>query len=135
MQVVFTPWTDEIKKLNSRWVSNFFFHAFFYSEIPLESLSPSRRREAPCEGTNSPRLFTPGETKALAESKVHPLSSSNIAGVGDQPWAVNSIYIYIWNDNSERKVKPTKKHDISIRHCLRHQLFKNFHTVLKITYI
>ena len=26
---------------------------------------------APCEGTNSPRLFTPGETKALAESKVH----------------------------------------------------------------
>jgi hypothetical protein len=34
-------------------------------------LSPSRRREAPCEGTNSPRLFTPGETKALAKSKVH----------------------------------------------------------------
>ena len=31
--------------------------------------SPSRRREAPCEGTNSPRLFTPGETKALAKSK------------------------------------------------------------------
>jgi hypothetical protein len=36
--------------------------------------SPSRRREAPCEGTNSPRLFTPGETKALAKSKVHQLS-------------------------------------------------------------
>ena len=34
-------------------------------------ISPSRRREAPCEGTNSPRLFTPGETKALAMSKVH----------------------------------------------------------------
>ena len=34
-------------------------------------LSPSRRREAPCEGTNSPRLFTPVETKALAKSKVH----------------------------------------------------------------
>ena len=32
----------------------------------LHCLSPSRRREAPCEGTNSPRLFTPGETKALA---------------------------------------------------------------------
>jgi hypothetical protein len=30
-----------------------------------------RQREAPCEGTNSPRLFTPGETKALAKSKVH----------------------------------------------------------------
>ena len=39
-----------------------------------ESLSPSRRREAPCEGSNSPRLFTPGETKALAKSKVHQLS-------------------------------------------------------------
>jgi hypothetical protein len=26
-------------------------------------LSPSRRREAPCEGTNSPRLFTPGKRK------------------------------------------------------------------------
>ena len=37
-------------------------------------LSPSRRREAPCEGTNSPRLFTPGETKALAQSKVHQIS-------------------------------------------------------------
>ena len=36
--------------------------------------SPSRRREAPCEGTNSPRLFTPGETKALAKSKVHQIS-------------------------------------------------------------
>jgi hypothetical protein len=36
------------------------------------------------EGTNSPRLFTPGETKALAKSK----SSSNIAGVGHQPWVV-----------------------------------------------
>ena len=35
------------------------------------ALSTSRRREAPCEGTNPPRLFTPGETKALAKSKVH----------------------------------------------------------------
>jgi hypothetical protein len=39
-----------------------------------EIYSPSRRREAPCEGTNSPRLFTPGETKALAKSKVHQWS-------------------------------------------------------------
>ena len=29
---------------------------------------------APCEGTNSPRLFTPGEREALAKSKVHQLS-------------------------------------------------------------
>jgi hypothetical protein len=27
--------------------------------------------KAPCEGTNSTRLFTPGEMKALAKSKVH----------------------------------------------------------------
>jgi hypothetical protein len=39
-----------------------------------EWLSPSRRREAPCEDTNPPRLFTPGETKALEESKVHQIS-------------------------------------------------------------
>ena len=40
----------------------------------ISMLSPSRRREAPCEGTNSPRLFTPGETKTLAKSKVHQIS-------------------------------------------------------------
>ena len=51
-----------------------------------EYLSPSRRREVPCEGTNSPRLFTPGETKALAKSKVHQLSRTWVTnGVG---WVV-----------------------------------------------
>jgi hypothetical protein len=45
-------------------------------------LSPSRRREAPCEGTNSPRLFTPWETKALAESKVHQISRAWVANRG-----------------------------------------------------
>jgi hypothetical protein len=34
------------------------------------------------EGTNSPRLFTSGETKALAESKVHQLS---------QAWVTNGV--------------------------------------------
>ena len=40
----------------------------FSSEYSIQNgfLSPSRRREAPCEGTNSPRLFTPGEREALA---------------------------------------------------------------------
>ena len=49
--------------------------------------SPSRRREAPCEGTNSPRLFTPGETKALAKSKVHQSSRAltNERRVGGHP--------------------------------------------------
>ena len=41
-----------------------------YNFVKIIIQSPSRRREAPCEGTNSPRLFTPGETKALAKSKV-----------------------------------------------------------------
>jgi hypothetical protein len=39
----------------------------------MAQVIPRRRREAPCEGTNSPRLFTPGETKALAKSKVHQI--------------------------------------------------------------
>jgi hypothetical protein len=46
----------------------------FQIQISYNALSPSRRREAQCEDTNSPRLFTPGETKALAKSKVHQLS-------------------------------------------------------------
>ena len=40
----------------------------------VQYLSPSRRREAPCEGTTSARLFTPGERNALAKSKVHQIS-------------------------------------------------------------
>jgi hypothetical protein len=43
---------------------------------------------APCEGTNSPRLFTPGETKALAESKVHQISRAWVTvrvSVGGHP--------------------------------------------------
>jgi hypothetical protein len=55
-------------------------------------LSPSRRREAPCEGTNSPRLFTPGETKALAESKVHQISR---AWVNNDGWS-SSLISKIW---------------------------------------
>jgi hypothetical protein len=55
--------------------------------------SPSRQREAPCEGTNSPRLFTPGETKALAKSKVHQISRAwltNDVSVGGHPhWSQN----------------------------------------------
>jgi hypothetical protein len=43
-----------------------------------QHLSPSRRCFAPCEGTNSPRLFTPGETKALAKSKVHQISRASV---------------------------------------------------------
>ena len=47
-----------------------YFEKRYHGNV-YDHLSTSRRREAPCEGTNSPRLFTPGETKALAKSKVH----------------------------------------------------------------
>jgi hypothetical protein len=50
-------------------------------------LPPSRRREAPCEGTNSPRLFTPGKRIALANSKVHQISQARFMGV----WVVISL--------------------------------------------
>jgi hypothetical protein len=52
----------------------YILHKILQFIIHAHHLSPSRRREAPCEGTNSPRLFTPGETKALAKSKVHQIS-------------------------------------------------------------
>ena len=55
-------------------------------------LSPSRRREAPCEGTNSPRLFTPGETKALGKSKVHQISRAWVTVRG---WS-SSLISKIW---------------------------------------
>ena len=54
---------------------------------------------APCEGTNSPRLFTPGETKALAKSKVHQISR---AWVTNRGWS-SSLISKIWRTvmNSE----------------------------------
>jgi hypothetical protein len=55
-------------------------------------LSPSRRREAPCEGTNSPRLFTPGETKALAKSKVHQLSRASVTNDGGSSSLISKIW-------------------------------------------
>ena len=56
-------------------------------------LSPSRRREAPCEGTNSPRLFTPGKTKALAKSKVHQISRASPTNLSG--WS-SSLISKIW---------------------------------------
>jgi hypothetical protein len=45
------------------------YKLFPWPKIEISPFSPSRRREAPCEGTNSPRLFTPGRTKALEHFK------------------------------------------------------------------
>ena len=68
----------------------------------LKQLSPSRRREAPCEGTNSPRLFTPGETKALGKSKVHQISRAWVTVRG---WS-SSLISKIWRTvmNSEHRL-------------------------------
>ena len=59
--------------------------------------SPSRRREAPCEGTNSPRLFTPGETKALAESKVHQISRAWVTNDGWSSSLISKIWRTVMN--------------------------------------
>jgi hypothetical protein len=71
------------------------------------SLSPSRRREAPCEGTNPPRLFTPGETKALAKSKVHQISRAwvTVSGsVGGHPHWSQKIFV----KKNEKKIAEAK---------------------------
>jgi hypothetical protein len=70
---------------------------FCKSKLAADKSSPSRRREAPCEGTNSPQLFTPGETKALAKSKVHRISrvwvTNNFGVLGG--WS-SSLISKIW---------------------------------------
>jgi hypothetical protein len=59
--------------------------------------SPSRRREAPCEGTNSPRLFTPAETKTLAESKVHQISRAWVTNDGWSSSVISKIWRTVMN--------------------------------------
>jgi hypothetical protein len=63
----------------------------------------SRRREAPCEGTNSPRLFTPGETKALAESKGHKGSRALTKGV--ECVVITDLKIWLFARSEEEKYK------------------------------
>jgi hypothetical protein len=67
------------------------FYSFSWLGL-REWSSPSRRREAPCEGTNSPRLFTPEETKALAKSKVHQWARASVTNDG---WS-SSLILKIW---------------------------------------
>jgi hypothetical protein len=59
----------------------------------------SRRREAPCEGTNSPRLFTPGETKALAKSKVHQISRAWVTNRGWPSSLISKIWRTVMNSS------------------------------------
>jgi hypothetical protein len=55
----------------------------------MRYLVPEPTARTPCEGTNSPRLFTPGETKALAKSKVNQssraLTNDQRSWVGGHP--------------------------------------------------
>ena len=48
---------------------------------------------------------------------VTPLSFTISGGAAPTQWTRNPD---IWNDNLDQKLKPTKNHDISIRHCIRH---------------
>ena len=49
------------------------------------------------EGTNSPRLFTPGETKALAESKVHQISRAWVTNRGWSSSLISNIWPTVMN--------------------------------------
>jgi hypothetical protein len=50
-----------------------------------------------CEGTNSSRLFTPGETKALAKSKVHQLSRAWVTHNGWSSSLISKIWRTVMN--------------------------------------
>jgi hypothetical protein len=52
---------------------------------------------SPCEGTNSPRLFTPGETKALAKSKVHKWSRAWLTVRGWSSSLISKIWRTVMN--------------------------------------
>ena len=86
------PFNSAVASLNGTFHLSPHENILTIALINIHYLSPSRRREAPCEGTNSPRLFTPGETKALAESKVHQISR---AWVTNRGWS-SSLISKIW---------------------------------------
>ncbi len=80
--------------------------------------SPSQRREAPlgeARVTNSARLFTPGETKALAKSKVHQMSRAWVTNDG---WS-SSLISKIWRTVRSGKGKDSKK--IYVRKIIQHE--------------
>jgi hypothetical protein len=86
----------------------------------IHVLSPSRRRE----GTNSPRLFTPGETKALAKSKVHQWSRALTNGV---EWVVITD-LKIWQFARSEEGKKYKKMHVR-------KLEKSFHITNCTTFL
>ena len=58
---------------------------------------PEPTARKPCEGTNSPRLFTPGETKALAKSKVHQISRAWVTVRGWSSSLISKIWRTVMN--------------------------------------
>jgi hypothetical protein len=88
-----TLFQHEVFKVCSFTATRYINHVF----ARYSGSSPSRRREAPCEGTNSPRLFTPGETKALAESKVHQISRAWVTNDGWSSSLISKIWRTVMN--------------------------------------
>ena len=62
----------------------------------LSYLSPSQRREAPCEGTNSARPFTPGKKESIAKSEVHQISRALGSRVVVSWSGLSSLISKIW---------------------------------------
>jgi hypothetical protein len=62
--------------------SQLFCHVFYLFQRHYDCIACILSIEAPCEGTNSARLFTPWERNALAMSKVHQI-----------PWAHGSLFM------------------------------------------
>ena len=70
----------------------------------MESFIPEPGRKPGARVTNSARLFTPGETKALAESKVHQISRAWVANDG---WS-SSLTSKIWRPSAVERAKKPK---------------------------
>jgi hypothetical protein len=127
------------------WI-NIMSHPKTITLISFYNVCPSQRRGAPFrayargEGTNSARLFTLGETKALTKSKVHQWSRAWVTNVGGHPhwfqnmwrnvmnsehWLVKfKICCCMTNDDSEIR-------NISCNYIVFLQDFANFKTFSK----
>jgi hypothetical protein len=67
------------------------FSSYYNNSQPNFAIFPET-----CEGTNSPRLFTPGETKVLAKSKVHQWSWA---------WVTNGVGVLgVWSSSLISKI-------------------------------
>ena len=80
--------------------------------------------------TNSAQLFTPGETKALAESKVHQISRAWVTNDG---WS-SSLISKIWRTVKSGKGKDSKKYILgSPNICVYKIPLNKIHYKLEVT--